>query len=149
MALYVAAKDVPEAQVQMKLTGGNLSTKQVFGLESSMMVARRSGGYHSRPHAHNCEQLNYVAEGEIWIFVEENRYHLKQGDFLRVPRLAVHWAWNKSDRDCILIESHSPGLEILDPDQRVLLLDVGEQENQVARARQIWASEDYLQAERE
>jgi quercetin dioxygenase-like cupin family protein len=148
MSLFAASQDVPEVRVEMKLSGGQLSTKQAFGLESSMMIARRSPGYHSRPHAHNSEQLNYVAEGEIWIYIEDKAFHLRFGDFLRVPRLAVHWAWNKSERDCMLIESHTPGLDILPRDKTVALLDHGEDESQIARARQIWASDDYLTVEK-
>ena len=148
MSLFARAQDVPEAKVIMKVTGGALSTKQVFGLESSLMVARRSAGYHSRPHLHNAEQLNYVAEGEIWIYVEGEAFHLRSGDFLRVPRMAVHWAWNRSDADCVLIESHAPGLDVLPRDQTVDLLANDEDAARVQRARNIWASEEYLEMER-
>ena len=148
MGLFAAANEVPEAEVQMKLTGGALSTKQVFGMESSMMIARRSAGYHSRPHVHDAEQLNYVAEGEIWIYVEEQTFHLRTGDFLRVPRLAVHWAWNRSDGDCVLFETHTPGLDALPRDKTVCLMNEDEDEARIGRARQIWASDDYLGAER-
>jgi quercetin dioxygenase-like cupin family protein len=147
MALFCPAKSVPEAHVDMKVSGGALSTKQVFGLESSLMIARRSAGYHSRAHVHDAEQLNYVMEGEIWIFVEEVAFHLKKGDFLRIPRLAVHWAWNKSDSDVVLLESHTPGLDILSRDKTVDLLDANEREDDIRRARNIWAAESYMEIE--
>jgi quercetin dioxygenase-like cupin family protein len=147
MSLYRSANEVPEVLVDMKVSGGVLSTKQVFGLESSLMVARRSAGYHSKPHVHDSEQLNYVAEGEIWIYVEEHAYLLKAGDFLRVPRLAVHWAWNKSSESVLLFESHTPGLDILPRDQTAQLLDAGESEKDIQRSRNIWASETYLTSE--
>src|SRR3546814_5075875 len=85
-----------------------ISTKLVYGNEISLRVAVRHGGYHSRPHVHDSEQLNYLAEGELWIYVEGQGYHLRAGDFMRVPRMAVHWAWNRSDRPCVLYESHCP-----------------------------------------
>ena len=28
---------------------------------------------------------------------------------MRVPRNKVHWAWNRSDKPCVLYESHAPG----------------------------------------
>jgi quercetin dioxygenase-like cupin family protein len=148
MSLLARASEVPDAKVDMKVSGGALSTKQIFGLESSLMVARRSGRYHSRPHVHNAEQLNYVAEGEIWIYVEGEAFHLRTGDFLRVPRMAVHWAWNRSDQDCMLIESHTPGLDLLPRDQTVDLLAPDDSMAGVQRARNIWASDDYLTVEK-
>jgi mannose-6-phosphate isomerase-like protein (cupin superfamily) len=90
------------------LFGGSLTTKRVYGNDSQMMVATRSAGYHSKAHTHDCEQLNWVAEGEIWIMVEREGYLLRKGDFMRVPRTVVHWAWNRSDGDCVLVESHAP-----------------------------------------
>jgi quercetin dioxygenase-like cupin family protein len=148
MSLLARASEVPESKVDMKVSGGALSTKQIFGLESSLMVARRSAGYHSRPHVHNAEQLNYVAEGEILIYVEGQAFHLRTGDFLRVPRMAVHWAWNRFDADCVLMESHTPGLDILPREQTVDLLGPDETASQVQRVRNVWASDDYLQAEK-
>jgi mannose-6-phosphate isomerase-like protein (cupin superfamily) len=110
MALHVPAGQVPALAIPMKVTGGELRTKQVLGLQSSLMVASRSGGYHSLPHFHDCEQLNYVQAGQIWVFVEDTAYLLRAGDFLRIPAGAVHWAWNRDRDDCELIEVHSPGL---------------------------------------
>jgi quercetin dioxygenase-like cupin family protein len=149
MALLVRAGDVPESKVPMKLKAGALSTKQVFGRDASIMIARRSAGYHSRPHVHNCEQLNYVMEGEIWIFTNGDRFHLREGDFNRVPKMAVHWAWNRSDRDCVLFECHAPGLDMLPRDQTVDLLEADESPRDIERVPNIWASDDYLEAERE
>ncbi len=149
MTLLVRADDVPEATVPMKLKAGVLSTKQVFGRDSSLMIARRSAGYHSRPHVHNCEQLNYVMEGEIWIYINGSRFHLRTGDFNRVPKMAVHWAWNRSESDCLLFECHAPGLDMLPRDQTVELLDEDESPSDIERVPQIWASDDYLEAERD
>jgi mannose-6-phosphate isomerase-like protein (cupin superfamily) len=110
MALHVRAGQVPANVIPMKVSGGELRTRQVFGLDCSLIVASRSGGYHSVPHFHDCEQLNYVQAGEIWVFVEDTAYPMRAGDFLRIPAGAVHWAWNRGRGDCELIEVHSPGL---------------------------------------
>ncbi|MGV9387101.1 cupin domain-containing protein [Nonomuraea sp. NPDC003707] len=110
--LFAAAKEVKEEVVEMKVAGGELRTKQVLGQNSSLTIATRSAGYHSEPHSHDCEQLNYVQSGEIWVFVEDTAYHLRAGDFLRIPPSAVHWAWNRSDLSCELIEMHTPGLAL-------------------------------------
>jgi quercetin dioxygenase-like cupin family protein len=149
MALYVAAKDVPDGKVEMKVVGGKLSTKQVIGTDSSLMVASRSGGYHSKPHVHNCEQLNYLVEGEIWLFVEKEVFHLKAGDFLRIPPNAVHWAWNRSDEDCVLFESHAPPLDILPRDQTPILLTEDEDPRAVRWVKNIFVSEEYMEVEKE
>jgi gentisate 1,2-dioxygenase len=74
------------------------------------MIASRAPGYHTTPHVHESEQLNYIQEGEIWFFVEDQGFQCKQGDFQRIPANKVHWAWNRSEKDAIVIEAHSPGL---------------------------------------
>lgn len=79
-----------------------VTTQMAYGNDSSIMVATRPPGFHSKPHYHDSEQLNYVADGEMWIFIGEEGFPLKKGDFFRIPRNAVHWSWNRSDRPCIL-----------------------------------------------
>lgn len=81
-----------------------------YGNDSSIMVATRPPGFHSKPHYHDSEQLNYVADGEMWIFIGEEGFPLKKGDFFRIPRNAVHWSWNRSDRPCTFFELHAPGI---------------------------------------
>lgn len=44
------------------------------------MIASRAPGYHTRPHAHESEQINYVLEGEIWFFVEDKGFLCRKGD---------------------------------------------------------------------
>jgi quercetin dioxygenase-like cupin family protein len=87
---------------------GKLDTLFVFGEVSNMLVATRAAGYHSKPHVHRSEQLNYVLAGELNIFIDGVCYALKEGDFLRVPSMALHWAWNTSKGDSVLAETHSP-----------------------------------------
>lgn len=123
--LYASADDVPEQIVSMRVSGGELRTKQVLGQNCSFTVASRSPGYHSEPHVHDCEQVNYVQRGELWVFIGRAVFRLAAGDFLRVPPGAVHWAWNRSQSDCDLIEMHTPGLA-LDGIDAPRLVDEGE-----------------------
>jgi quercetin dioxygenase-like cupin family protein len=138
--LYASSDEVREQVVEMKLAGGELRTKQVLGQNCSLTVASRSPGYHSEPHAHDCEQLNYVARGEIWVFIEHEAFHLAPGDFLRVPPGAVHWAWNRSQSDCELIELHTPGL-VLDGVQAPRLVNEAEPVSAPVPSR--WESTSY------
>ena len=102
--------DVPNALIMPpeKLKDGNVTSKMIYGTEGNFMIATREGGYHSTPHRHDSEQLNYVASGEIWIFVENDGFVARERDFFRIPRNAVHWSWIRSDAPCTLIESHVP-----------------------------------------
>jgi quercetin dioxygenase-like cupin family protein len=88
-----------------------MSTKMVYGNECNMMLATRAPGYHSNPHRHDCEQINYVLHGEVWVFLENDAFLMKKGDFSRIPRNALHWAWNRGDKDCVLIEVHAPACD--------------------------------------
>lgn len=87
------------------------STKAVYGNASSLMVATRPPGYHSRPHVHDSEQLNLLQSGRLWVMIEETAVLLKAGDFLRIPANARHWSWNRFDEPCVLVEVHTPGLQ--------------------------------------
>jgi mannose-6-phosphate isomerase-like protein (cupin superfamily) len=123
--LFATAAAVPEDVVEMKTSGGELRTKQVTGTHSSMTVATRTSGYHSQPHFHDCEQINYVTAGSIWVFIQDRAFHLRRGDFLRIPPSAMHWAWNRSEENVELIELHTPGL-LLDGVSPVALVEDSE-----------------------
>jgi mannose-6-phosphate isomerase-like protein (cupin superfamily) len=109
MSLHVTAGDVPEEQA--RVADMTLTTTAVYGNAASLMIATRPPGYHSKPHTHDCEQLNWLQAGEMWVFIEERAFGLRAGDVLRVPSGAVHWAWNKSQAPCTMVEVHAPGMQ--------------------------------------
>ena len=111
MPLHVKSADVPERKgVRTGAEGqGSMVSVKGYGNECSLMIASRAPGYHTTPHIHESEQLNYIQEGEIWFFVEAQGFHCKKGDFQRIPGNKVHWAWNRSDKDAVVIEAHAPG----------------------------------------
>lgn len=109
MSIHATGDEVREEIADMGTT--SFTTKAVFGNASSLMIATRPAGYHSIPHTHDCEQLNWVQSGELWVFIEDRAVHLKTGDFLRIPTNQLHWSWNKSDAPCTLFEVHTPGLQ--------------------------------------
>ncbi|HZU17473.1 MAG TPA: cupin domain-containing protein [Candidatus Dormibacteraeota bacterium] len=105
---------------------GGMVTKSIYGSESSLMVVTREAGYHSRPHRHRSEQLNYIVDGEIWVFVEEEVFLARAGDFYRIPSQAVHWGWNRSDRPVTTFQSYAPALDPYTRGNSVPLLVDGE-----------------------
>ena len=104
--------DVPKRRARPTTTpdGEFKETQRVYGLETSMLIAHRDPGYHTNPHRHDCEQMNYILSGEIWFFVEDECWHCKPGDIMRIPRDKLHWAWVRSKEVCSVIETHSPPL---------------------------------------
>jgi quercetin dioxygenase-like cupin family protein len=112
MALRAKSAEVPTRKVVLSAEQGkgSMVVRQAYGNESSLMVAVRPPGYHTKPHKHVSEQINHVMEGEIWFFVEDQGYLCKKGDFHRIPANKVHWAWNRSDAEAMVVESHSPPL---------------------------------------
>jgi quercetin dioxygenase-like cupin family protein len=144
MPLKISKNEMTAGKGMALLKGGGMATWHVYGAESSMMLAERSAGYHSRPHIHLAEQINYVIEGEIWTFIGEEALHLKAGDFARIPSMAVHWAWNRSDKPCTFIQSFAPVHEIKRPGS-VGLFDEGEQEpNESRLSRNYAVSDEYM-----
>ncbi len=115
MSLFVSESDLETGSAGVGLHSGNMKTLFIYGNEANLMIATRSAGYHSKPHKHTPEQLNYVLEGELWIFIENDGWHLKKGDFLRIPGNALHWAWNRGTVACTMAQVHAP---VLNPDQR-------------------------------
>lgn len=111
MALKISSDELTDGTNALRTLAGAMSTKVVHGDESSIVIARRESGYHSRPHYHESEQLNYVIEGEMWVFVEEEGFIARAGDFFRVPANAVHWAYNRSSEPVTSFQVHSPPLE--------------------------------------
>ncbi len=110
--LVVHLKDVPETiLVPAKyLAGGSIGAQITYGKELSLMVATRQPQYHSKPHAHDSEQLNYVLEGELYVFIDDFGFLARQGDVFRVPRGSVHWSWVQGKTECVLLETHCPPL---------------------------------------
>jgi quercetin dioxygenase-like cupin family protein len=115
MGLFVKESDLTTGGAAVNLHSGSMKTLFVYGNEANIMVATRSAGYHSKPHKHTPEQLNYVVAGELWIFVEDEGFHLHTGDFLRIPGNALHWAWNRGSVDCTMVQVHAP---VLAPESR-------------------------------
>lgn len=111
MGLKISSDQLTDGTNALRTLSGAMSTKVVHGNECSIVVARRESGYHSRPHYHESEQLNYVIEGEMWVFVEEEGFPVKAGDFFRVPANAVHWAYNRSSGPVTTFQVHCPPLE--------------------------------------
>ncbi len=141
-ALRVCLADVPETNLvpAKYLSGGSIGAQIVYGRESSVMVATRQPGYHSKPHRHDAEQLNYVLQGELYVFVDVGGFLAKEGDVFRVPRNAIHWSWVQGTKPCVLLESHSPGL-IGDPgvtDTAVALLRASERNDGVQSVGSQW-----------
>jgi mannose-6-phosphate isomerase-like protein (cupin superfamily) len=110
--LVVALADILETNLVPRkfLTGGSIGAHIAYGCETSLMIATRQPQYHSNPHAHDSEQLNYVLEGELFVFIEDGGFLVKKGDIFRVPRNAIHWSWVQGTAPCVLLETHTPPL---------------------------------------
>jgi mannose-6-phosphate isomerase-like protein (cupin superfamily) len=108
----VNLKDVTVRRARPTTTpdGEFKSTQRIYGMESSLLFADRDPDYHTNPHRHDCEQLNYVLSGEIWFFIEDKAWRCREGDIMRIPRDKVHWAWVKGEENCAVVEVHTPPL---------------------------------------
>lgn len=128
MSLLAKSNEVKE-KIKTTLSKVPLSSKIVYGKNASVMIGIRPPGYHSKPHRHDCEQINYVASGEMDLFIENKRYHQEKGDFSRIPANRIHWAWNKGNETCVLFEVHIPGLHADWKDVAFPLLDADEEDD--------------------
>ena len=131
----------------LKVEHAVMATQVVYGNESSLMLATRPGGYHSKPHIHDTEQMNYVIDGEIWVFVDDQFFLVKAGDFYRVPAMAVHWGWITSDKPCTILEVFSPTYVSQRMTNAVPLYADGETPAPIKPIRQYHVSSDYAKIE--
>ncbi|MCX6334593.1 MAG: cupin domain-containing protein [Bacteroidia bacterium] len=60
-----------------------------------------------KPHSHPHEQITYVAEGELFFFISDEKHHLTKGDIFTVPPEVPHCIQNISGF-VRLIDSFSP-----------------------------------------
>src|SRR6266498_2872406 len=151
MSLHVKEADVPKRQVvRTGVEGeGAMVVRRGYGNECSLMHAIRVSGYHTTPHQHIAEQINYVLEGEIWFFVEDQAFHCTAGDFQRIPSNKVHWAWNRSDSPATVMEVHSPALiEGYDPAELTPLFAEGENAAARTPCKNEWVEFDQAAVER-
>lgn len=111
-ALLATLSEIPETNLvpAQFLSGGSIGAQIAYGCDSSIMVATRQPQYHSKPHSHDSEQLNYVLEGELYVFVGDTGFLAKKGDVFRIPRNTIHWSWVQGTTPCVLLETHTPPL---------------------------------------
>ncbi len=150
---HIASADIPAVDMappkEMQTgKGGSLMAQMVFGSDTSIMIAERETGYHSKPHAHDAEQMNYVVDGSIWFFINDDGFLAVKGDIVRVPRNAVHWAWVREPGNCVLFESHTPPLI---GDEKMSkgafsLLGPGEDRANVIARENLWIQVDDIDA---
>jgi quercetin dioxygenase-like cupin family protein len=134
--------DVPETNLVPReyLSGGSVGARIVYGSDISMMLATRQPQYHSKPHTHDAEQLNYVLAGELYVFVGDVGFLAHTGDVFRIPRNEVHWSWVQGTMPCDLLETHYPPLTG-DPgvlETAVGLLSDEELQARVPRVASVW-----------
>lgn len=63
-----------------------------------------------KSHSHPHEQISYVAEGELFLFIGDEKHLLTKGDIFTVPSGVPHCIQNISSF-VRLIDSFSPGRE--------------------------------------
>ena len=49
-----------------------------------------------KPHSHPHEQISYVAEGDLWLFLGEEKQQITKGDIVTVPPDVPHCIQNIS-----------------------------------------------------
>jgi mannose-6-phosphate isomerase-like protein (cupin superfamily) len=59
------------------------------------------------PHSHPHEQITYVAKGELYLFIGNEKHHLEEGDIFAVPSGMPHCIQNISGH-VRLIDSFTP-----------------------------------------
>ena len=104
MPVYLESKSTPE-----KLSPA--FERRIAHLENLMTVVcdftNGPAPEPDKPHSHPHEQITYIAEGELFFFIGEEKHHLHKGDIFTVPPGVPHCIQNISGF-VRLIDSFSP-----------------------------------------
>jgi quercetin dioxygenase-like cupin family protein len=106
MGLALRLADIPPSGGIDPDTG--LVRKTAYGKGVSLTHAVFPAGYSSVPHAYEGEELAQVIQGELSVYIDGLEFKLREGDFLRIPALAVHWKRNRSEEPTTVLELHNP-----------------------------------------
>lgn len=91
-------------------TGSGLARRTAHGRDVSISHATFPHGYRSAPHAYEGEEISQLIEGELTVYLQGQKYELKAGDVIRIPRLAIHWKHNGGQTEAVMLELHNPPL---------------------------------------
>jgi quercetin dioxygenase-like cupin family protein len=106
MGLALRLEDItPDAGID---PDSGLFRRTAYGKGVSLSHAVFPAGYRSAPHAYEGEELSQVIEGELSVYIDGLEFKLGEGDFLRIPALAVHWKRNRGQRPATVLELHNP-----------------------------------------
>jgi quercetin dioxygenase-like cupin family protein len=85
--------------------------RSIFYLENLMVVVCDFTGVPAvesdPPHSHPHEQITYVAEGELFFFMDNKKMHMEKGDTIAIPSGIPHCIQTLS-KHVRLIDSFSP-----------------------------------------
>lgn len=77
-----------------------LFERRIAHLDNLMMVVcdftNGPASEPDKPHSHPHEQITYVAEGELFFFLEKEKFHLRKGDICTIPPDMPHCIQNIS-----------------------------------------------------
>jgi quercetin dioxygenase-like cupin family protein len=119
-------------------------TQCIYGTDLSLSLSTVEAGFASAPNVHNSEEIAHVMSGEVEFWIEGRKVLAGTGDFVRIPKMVVHWIVNASGSDASLIQSHCPPLQTSsDPAGNVALFEEGEC-LPPAPSAPIWLSPGYL-----
>jgi quercetin dioxygenase-like cupin family protein len=104
MPVYKEISSIPE-----KIRDG--FERRITHLDNLMMVVCDfTDGPMQRPeppHSHPHEQIAYIAKGELYLFIREEKHYLTQGDIFTIPSRVPHCIQTLSER-VRLIDCFSP-----------------------------------------
>ena len=99
-----------DAETQGTQVSANTSRKLIYLNGLMSVIVDFTNGPQSEPdapHSHPHEQISYVAEGEIFVFISGEKHRLCQGDMFAVPGGVPHGIQMLTPK-VRLIDSFSP-----------------------------------------
>ena len=111
-----ARKDAPKVSASMAtalLVYSGISLKMLVdqrldaALHTMFMVEYEPGG-NAHPHDHPLEEAYYIVDGEVEAWADDEKYVMKEGDFLWAGVGCTHAFYNKSGTTVRWLETQSP-----------------------------------------
>lgn len=95
---------ISNEEVQYKLLTKNPNTS----LECCLMDIPAKSASSDFARGHEGEEVAFVISGEVDILVDEQKYHLNEGDAINIPPLSPHRWINNSDNDIRIMFAVTP-----------------------------------------
>lgn len=82
--------------------------KGFSGEGATVALNRLAPGHEPRPHSHPHEQISYIVQGTMRMFIDDQSTLMKAGSLVVIPPNAKHWGVVEGDETVLNLDVFTP-----------------------------------------